>query len=47
MSWSVVLMAIGMACLYIKPKHVLTVAKVGFISLLVPIAQALWYARQL
>ncbi len=45
--WSVVLMAIGIACLYIEPQHVLTVAKVGFISLLVPVVQTVWYARQL
>jgi hypothetical protein len=45
--WSVVLMAIGIACLYIEPQHVLTVAKVGFISLLVPVIQTVWYARRL
>jgi hypothetical protein len=45
--WSVVIMAIGIACLYIEPQYVLTVAKVGFISLLVPIAQTLWYAKRL
>jgi hypothetical protein len=45
--WSVVLMAIEIGCLYIEPQHVLTVAKVGFISLLVPIAQTVWYAREL
>jgi hypothetical protein len=47
MCWSVVIMAIGIACLYIEPQHVLTVAKVGFISLLVPVAQTVWYARRL
>jgi hypothetical protein len=45
--WSAVLMAIGIACLYIEPQHVLTVAKVGFISLLVPVFQTMWYARGL
>jgi hypothetical protein len=45
--WSFVVMAIGIGCLYIEPQHVLMVAKVGFISLLVPIVQTIWYARQL
>ena len=47
MSWSVVIMAIGIICLYIEPQHVLTVAKVTFISLLVPVVQTLYYARRL
>jgi hypothetical protein len=47
MSWSVVVMAVGIACLNIEPQHVLTVAKVGFISLLLPIAKTLYYARRL
>jgi hypothetical protein len=45
MLWPVVIMAIGIACLYIEPQHVLTVAKLSFLSLLVPIVQSLWYAR--
>jgi hypothetical protein len=47
MCWSVVLMAIGIACLYIEPQHVLTVAKATFLSLLVPVVQTMWYARRL
>jgi len=47
MCWAVVLMAVGILCLYIDPQFVLTVAKVSFISLLVPIAQTVWYARRL
>jgi hypothetical protein len=45
--WYVLIMAIGIASLYIEPQHVLTVAKVGFISLLVTIDQTLWYARRI
>ncbi len=45
--WSVVIMAIGIACLYIEPQHVLTVATVSFISLLVPVIQTVYYARRL
>jgi hypothetical protein len=42
-----VLMAVGMLCLYIDPQFVLAAAKVSFMSLLVPIAQTVWYARRL
>jgi hypothetical protein len=45
--WALVIMAVGIACLYIEPQHVLTVAKIAFLSLLVPIVQTLWYARRL
>jgi hypothetical protein len=45
--WSAALMALGIICLYIQPEHVLTVAKVGFISIIVPIVQAMWFARKL
>jgi len=47
MFWSVIIMAIGIACLYSEPQHVPTVAKISSISLLVPIAQTLYYARRL
>jgi hypothetical protein len=47
MRWAVVIMAIGIACLYVEPEHVLTVAKAGFISLLVPVVQTLYYAKRL
>jgi hypothetical protein len=45
--WSLVIMAIGIACLYIEPQHVLTVAKVTFLSVLIPILQTLYYAKRL
>jgi hypothetical protein len=45
--WSLVTMAVGIGCLYIEPQHVLTVAKLTFLSLLAPIVQTLWYAKRL
>jgi hypothetical protein len=45
--WALVVMAAGIACLYIQPEHVLTVAKISFVSLLVPIVQTLLFARRL
>ncbi|MBI5569459.1 MAG: SdpI family protein [Desulfomonile tiedjei] len=47
MCWSVVIMAVGIVSLYLDPQHVLTVAKIAFLSLLVPVVQTLWYARRL
>jgi len=47
MCWSVFIMALGIACLFVDPPSVLTVAKVGFVSILVPIAQTLYHARRL
>ena len=46
MCWSVVIMTVGIVCLHIDPQNVLTVAKFAFLSLLVPIAQTVWYARR-
>lgn len=45
--WSFIVMVAGIACLYIDPQHVLTVPKIAFISVLVPVVQTLWYARRL
>jgi hypothetical protein len=45
--WSLVIMVIGLACLYVEPQYVLTVAKIAFLSLLVPVVQTLWYAKRL
>jgi hypothetical protein len=47
MCWSVVIMAIGIVYLYVEPPHVLIVAKVSFLSLLVPLALTFHYARRL
>jgi hypothetical protein len=44
--WSFVIMIVGIACLYIHPQSVLTVAKFAFLSLLVPIALTVAYARR-
>lgn len=45
--WGVVVIFIGMVCLFISPQLVLTVAKIGFILVFVPIVQTLYYARRL
>ena len=47
MYWSVIIMVVGISCLYIEPQHVLTVAKLTFLSLLVPIVLTLYFARRL
>jgi hypothetical protein len=45
--WSLAIMAAGIVCLYIEPEHVLTVAKISFLSVLVPILETIRYARRL
>ena len=45
--WSIVLMAAGIVCLSVEPHYVLTVAKICFISILIPIVQTMWYAKKL
>ncbi len=45
--WSGVIIALGIISLFVEPSSVLTVSKIGFISLLVPIVQTLYYARRL
>ena len=45
--WSIVLMAAGIVCLSVEPQYVLTVAKICFISILIPIVQTMWYAKKL
>ncbi len=47
MCWSAVIMAAGLACLYIDPRHVLTVANAAFLSLVIPVVQTLSYAKRL
>jgi hypothetical protein len=47
MCWSVIIMAIGIVCLYIEPQPVATVAKLTFLSVIVPIIQTFRYARRL
>jgi uncharacterized membrane protein len=47
MWWSIVLMVLGICCLFIDPQYALTIAKVGFISLVIPIILTLNYAKRL
>ncbi len=44
--WSVVMMAIGIVCLFVEPQHVLTIANVSFLTVLVPVVQTLYYAKR-
>ena len=37
MIWAVVLMAVGIICLFVHPQYVLNTAKVGIISIIAPI----------
>jgi hypothetical protein len=47
MGWAVAIMIVGIACLCIDPQSVLAVAKISFLSLIVPLAQTFRYARRL
>jgi len=47
MCWSVVIMAIGIMCLFIQPPAVLPAAKIAFVSVLVPVVVTLYYAKRL
>jgi hypothetical protein len=47
MCWAVLLMITGVVCLFIEPEYVLPVAKVSFISVIVPIFQVFYFARRL
>jgi SdpI/YfhL protein family len=47
MCWSVVIIAIGITCVFMDSQVVLTVSKIAFASLLVPVVQTLYYARRL
>lgn len=45
--WATFLMAVGIVCLYISPESVLTTAKIGFISIIVPILLTINYAKRM
>ena len=47
MCWSVVIMIIGILCLYVEPQHVLAIAKVSFVSIFAPMILTYFYARRL
>jgi hypothetical protein len=47
MCWSAVIIAIGITCVFIDPQAVLTVSKIAFVSVVVPVVQTLYYARSL
>lgn len=47
MLWSVVLAIFGIACMYVQPQNVMTIANIGFLSIGVPILLTLLFARTL
>jgi uncharacterized membrane protein len=47
MYWAALLAAAGILCLYMPPESVLTVAKAGFISVIIPVVSILYYAKKL
>ncbi|NPU86250.1 MAG: SdpI family protein [Syntrophaceae bacterium] len=47
MLWSVVLAVFGIACLYVQPQNVMTIANIGFLSIGVPIVLTFLFARTL
>jgi hypothetical protein len=46
MCWAVAVVIIGIVCLFIEPQAVLTTAKFGFISIVIPIVQILYFAKR-
>ncbi len=47
MFWALAIMVVVIMCLYADPQSVLTVAKITFVSVLVPLAETFRYARRL
>ena len=47
MYWAVCVMIIGIVCLFIAPQSVLTVTKLTFLSVIVPVIQTYRFARRL
>jgi hypothetical protein len=47
MCWALCVMIVGIVCLFIAPQSVLTVSKLTFLSVIVPIVQTFRYARRL
>jgi hypothetical protein len=46
MYWAAALMTAGIICLYLSPQFVLSVAKVSFISIIIPIILIMQYAKK-
>ncbi|MDD5170119.1 MAG: SdpI family protein [Syntrophales bacterium] len=47
MYWAIGLMITGIMCLFIPPEFILTVAKTGFILIIIPVIQIMRYAKRL
>ncbi|MGO9569797.1 MAG: SdpI family protein [Desulfomonilaceae bacterium] len=45
MYWAVFVMIMGIVCLYVEPQSVLMIAKITFLSIVIPIVQTFRYAK--
>jgi len=47
MLWAVVLMVVGIICLFVQPQYALNTARVGFISIVIPIMLTIAFGKRL
>ena len=47
MIWALLLMAVGIICLFVHPQHVLNMTRIGFISIIIPIILTIAFSRKL
>ena len=47
MLWAMILMTVGIICLFVQPQHVLNTAKAGFISIVIPIMLTIAFGRRM
>ena len=47
MLWAVVLMAVGIICLFAPPQYVLNTARISFISIIIPIILTIAFSRRI
>jgi hypothetical protein len=47
MCWAVLLIFMGIVCMYVPPEFVLTTAKISIASIIIPVIQVLRYAKRL
>jgi hypothetical protein len=45
--WALLLMAVGIICLFIEPQDVLDLTKIGFISIIVPVLLTISFGRKI
>ena len=47
MLWALILMAVGIICLFVQPQYVLNTARAGFISIIIPIMLTIAFGRRI